>query len=62
MISLWEHGKEELKFLETLRCYHPTKKFSAEYFRAQINFLDVTVIKKGNQVITDLYVEPTDAH
>ena len=58
-----EHGEEELKkFLETLNCYHPTIKFTAEYSRAKINFLDVTVMKKGNQLVTDLYVKPTDTH
>ena len=58
-----KNGEEELeKFLETLNCYHPTIKFTAEYSRAKINFLDVTVIKKSNQVATDLYVKPTDTY
>ena len=49
---LWEHGEQELKkFLETLNCYHPA-----------INFLDVTVVKKDNQNVTDLYVKPMDTH
>ena len=40
-----EHGEEELqKFSEILNCYHPTKKFTAEYSRAKINFLDSTVM------------------
>ena len=25
-----------------------------------MNFLDVTVMKKGNQLVTELYVKPTD--
>ena len=55
------HGEEELKkFLNTLNCYHPTIKFTAQYSRAKINFLDVTVMKKSNQLVTDLYVKPTD--
>ena len=59
----WEHGEEELKkFLETLNCYHPTIKFTAEYSRAKIDFLDVADMKKGNQLVTDLYVKPTDTH
>ena len=36
--------------------------YTAEYSRAKINFLDVTVIKKGNQLVTDLYIKPTDTH
>ena len=37
-------------------------KFRAEYSKAKINFLNVTVMKKGNQLVTDLYVKPTDTH
>ena len=59
IFMMWEHGEETLK---TLNCYHPTIKFTAEYSRAKINFLDVTVIKKGNQLVTDLYIKPTDTH
>ena len=33
---VWEHGEEELKtFLETLNCYYPTIKFTAEYSRTK---------------------------
>ena len=60
---MWEHAEEELqKFLETLNCYHPTIKFTAEYSRAKMNFLNVPVMRKGNQLVTDLYVKPTDTH
>ena len=63
IFMMWEHGEEELqKFFETLNCYLPTIKFTAEYSRAKINFLDVTVIKKGNQLVTDLYIKTTDTH
>ena len=54
---MWEHGEEEFqKFLETLNCYHPIIKFTAEHSRIKINFLDVTVIKKSNQFVTDVYI------
>ena len=49
-------------FLENLYCYHPTIKFTAEYSRGKINFLEVAVLKKGNQLVTDLYIKPTDTH
>ena len=63
IFMIWEHGEEELqKFLETLNCYHATIKFTAEYSREKINFLDVIVMKKGNQLITDLYLKLTDTH
>ena len=60
-LMVWEHGEEELKkFLEALNCYHPTIKYTAEYSIARMNFLDVTVMKKGNELVTNLYVKPTD--
>ena len=60
---LWQHGEKELeKFLEFLNCYHPTIKFTANYSRKDINFLDVSVRKKNNQLVTDLYIKPTDTH
>ena len=57
-----EHGEEELQeVLETLNCYHPTIKFTAEYSGVK-KILDISVTKKGNQDITDLYLKPTDTH
>ena len=50
------------KFLEFFNCYHPTIKFTAEYSGATINFLDVTVLKKSNQLVTSFYLKPTDKH
>ena len=63
IFMMWEHGEEELqKILEALNCYHPTIKFTAEYSRPKINFLDVNVMKKGNQLVADLYVKTPDTH
>ena len=63
IFMLWQHGEDELKkFLEALNCYHPSIKFTWDYSREKINFLDVEVIKKDNQLITDLYIKPTDTH
>ena len=61
---LWQHGEKELKmFLEFLNCYHPTIKFTTNYSREEINSLDVSVKKKGNQLVTDLYIiKATDTH
>ena len=61
IFMLWQHGEKELeKFLEFLNCYHPTIKFTANYSRNKVNFLDVSVRKKDNQLVTDLYIKPTD--
>ena len=58
-----EHGEEKLKsFLDLLNSCHPSIKFTAEYNKNKNNFLDVSVIRSGNKLITDLYVKPTDTH
>ena len=60
---LWEHGEEKLKgFIEHLNEKHPTIKFTAEWSKTSINFLDVTVSLVGRNITTDLYVKPTDSH
>ena len=63
IFMMLEHGEEELKkVLENLNCFHPTIKFTAECSRTNVNSLDLTVMKKGNQLVTDLYVKPADTH
>ena len=63
IFMLWQHGEKELKkFFEILNSYHPTIKFTANYSRENIRFLDVEVIKKGNRLVTDLYIKLTDTH
>ena len=58
-----QHGeKEPKKFLKILNSYHTIIKFTANYLKEKISFLDVEVIKKGNQLVNDLYLKPTDTH
>ena len=45
-----------------LRISNPTIKFTANDSREKIRFLNVEVIKKGKQLVTDLYIKPTDTH
>ena len=41
---LWEHGEEKLKtFIGNINKMHPTIKFTADWSKTSINFLDVTV-------------------
>ena len=41
---IWKHGEESLeKFLSKLNTFHPTIKFTAEYSKETINFLDVNI-------------------
>ena len=64
IFMLWQHSekKELKKFLEFLNCYHPTIKFTANHSREEINVLHVSVRQKDNQLLTDLYINPTDTH
>ena len=59
----WEHGEEMLRnFVQTLDEIHPTIKFTAEWFRKWIIFLNVTVSLIDCQIETNLYIKPTDSH
>ena len=60
---IWEHGEDSLKqFIETLNACHPTIKFTAEWSKEEINFLDVNVRLRNRQLETDLHIKPTDTH
>ena len=48
--------------LEFLYCYHATIKFAANYSPEEISFLDVSLRKKNNQLVTDLYIKSIDTH
>ena len=41
---------------------HPTIKFTADWSKTSINFLDVTVSFTEGIIETDLYVKCTDSH
>ena len=63
IFKVWHHVEKELeKSLEFLNCYHPTIKFTSNYSREEINYLDVSVRKKNNQLATDLYIKPTESY
>ena len=60
---IWEHGEESLEnFLNKLNSFHPTIKFTAEYSKETIYFLDVNIRLVGGGLMTDLFVKPTDTH
>ena len=60
IFMLGQHGEKELE--KFLNCYHLTIKFTADYSREEIHFLDVSVRKRNNHLVTDLYIKPTDTH
>ena len=58
---IWEHGEENLhKFISRINSFHP--KFTYDFSKLSVNFLDVEVIKVHNKLVTDLFVKPTDTH
>ena len=41
---IWEYGEESLKiFMEQVKIFHSTIKFTAEYSNKEVNFLDVNI-------------------
>ena len=61
---IWDHGPTELtNWLKYLNGTNDTIKFTSEHSSEKINFLD-TLVKKDidNNLYTDLYIKPTDAH
>ena len=60
---IWENGEESLKvFIEQVNLFHSTIKFTAEYSKEEVNFLDVNVKLIDGELKTDLFVKPTDTH
>ncbi len=64
IFAIWTHSENELKqFIEHLNNVHTTIKFTAEYSKSHLNFLDTTVKKDTDDTLyTTLYTKPTDTH
>ena len=63
IFAVWPHGEQDLQvFLTEINLFHPTIKFTAEWSRESVTFLDTKVIRDGNRLVTDLYTKPTDTH
>ena len=57
VLFVWTHGEENLKqFLYNLNNYDPNLKFTHEYSKKEIPFLDLKVGIKNGNITTDLYV------
>ena len=60
---IWEHGEEFLKvFIEQVNMFHSAVKFTAEYSKEEVSFLDVKIKLIDGELKTDLFVKPTDTH
>ena len=54
---IWEHGEYSLKqFIETLNACHRTIKFTAEWSKEEVNFLDINIRLRNKQFETDLHI------
>ena len=48
IFAVWNDGEEQLQhFLQEINTFHPTIKFTAEWSREKVSFLDTTVILDG---------------
>ena len=60
---IWECGEESLKvFIDHVNILHPTIKFTAEYFKEEVNFFDLNIKLTDGELKTDLFVKPTGTH
>ena len=59
----WEHGEESLhEFINEINSFNSTIKFTADWSKEKVNFLDIEVTFKNGVLSTDLSVKPTDTH
>ena len=60
---MWEHGEELLKeFINKINSFHPTIKFTADWSKEKVSFLDVDVTLNNGVLSTELFVKPTETH
>ena len=61
---IWEHGEESYRsdFIDQVNLFHPTIKFTAEYFKEEVKFLDLNIKLIDGELKTDFFVKPADTH
>ena len=62
MTFSWFGIMEKMNFIDKLSKFNPTIKYTCDYSRERVHFLDVKVILENNKISTDLYVKETDTH
>ena len=62
IFQLNEKTLKQLRGTATFNACHLTIKFTAEWSKEGINFLDVNVRRRNRQLETDLHTKPTDTH
>lgn len=60
---IWNHSEQDyLEFFENLNNLNNYLKYTEDHSTKEINFLDVTIYKKGKKLESKLYNKPTNAH
>ena len=60
---IWTHSEENLRnFMAEFNLFSDDIKFTYEYNKDSISFLDLKVILSNGKLITSLYSKPTDCH
>ena len=61
---IWTHGEDCLQeFISYLNSSHRTIKFTSDYSKIALNFLDVSIkVGVGGALETDFFCKPTDTH
>ena len=63
IFMIWTAAEEQLQeLLQWINQYHDTIKFTWDWSRTNVNYLDVQVINNNGVIKTDLYTKPTDKH
>ena len=63
IFMIWTAGEQLLlEFLQWINRLHDTIKFTWDWSKRNINYLDVQVINNNGVIETDLYTQPTDKH
>jgi len=63
IFMVWLGSESELRnFLNYINAAHETIKFTWNWSRERVNYLDVQVINNRGKIDTDLYTKPTDKH
>ena len=60
---IWLYGKARLlAFFDYVNSYHQTIKYTWEWSKSEVSYLDVKFKLKGRKINTDVYSKPTDTH
>ena len=64
IFMVWTQGEDKLEdFINHINSLHSTIKFTHEFSKSHISFLDVMVsLDNNNKISTDLFVKWTDTH